>query len=339
MRFVAEDVGSLSRALSVWEYAEYCFTALVVVACVGEYIADFTDWFTGGEKEHKEHLARVSTVILVAALALELTCLVKTNSLSGRVIGSLGDKAEHADKEARQAVNDSGIAEKQSVQATIDADKASGSSSAAQTASGTAMTLAQGARREADSFEKDIASAKTQAASAESHLADALNQAANATAELDRLKSARTLMHVPELISTLKAFKGTEYTFNAVCADNECITLLQQLDSVLQSAEWKRGSAVGGFPAIKVFGNDSYAVPQALTSGLRVSVESTESMEVLKAKPIADLPSSIRAAIALIETLYPNLDPPQQSQADSNLIHVDKGSSTVVRISVGRKQV
>lgn len=174
MIFTAEDGASLSKSLSCWEDAEYFFTFLVAVACAGEYVADFTNWFTGGAEELKQRLAKASTLLLIVALSLELTCLVKTNSLSGLLIGSLSDKAEKAEKDAKQAIGDSAVAETQSGQAMTDAGKATDASTAAVTASGNAKTfasnalnLARGARREADSFEEGIVSAKEKAANAE----------------------------------------------------------------------------------------------------------------------------------------------------------------------------
>lgn len=96
MIFVASDLAALSTALSWWEDAEYFFTALVIIACFGEYAADFTDWFTDGEELKKRHLAKYSTLLLVASLSLELVCLVRTNILSSMVIGSLGEQAGRA---------------------------------------------------------------------------------------------------------------------------------------------------------------------------------------------------------------------------------------------------
>jgi hypothetical protein len=110
MTFTAVDVASLSKSLSRWESAEYVFATLVAVACAGEYVADFTDWFTGGIEEQKKRLAKRSTLLLIAALALELTCLVKTNSISGLLIGSLSDKAEKADTKAQSAFDKAGEA-------------------------------------------------------------------------------------------------------------------------------------------------------------------------------------------------------------------------------------
>jgi hypothetical protein len=82
--------------MSHWELAEYISCGLVTTACFGEFIADFTDWFTGGAKEKKERLAKLSTLLLIASLALELICLVRTNQISGKLIGSLAEKAEEA---------------------------------------------------------------------------------------------------------------------------------------------------------------------------------------------------------------------------------------------------
>jgi len=79
---MASDVGSLARALYWWEIAEYAFAALVTIGCVGEYIADFKNWFTGGVKERRDKLAKRSTLLLIFGLAFELMCLVKTNRIS-----------------------------------------------------------------------------------------------------------------------------------------------------------------------------------------------------------------------------------------------------------------
>jgi hypothetical protein len=250
MIFTAEDAASLSKSLSRWEGAEYFFTFLVAIACAGEYVADFTNWFTGGAEELKRRLAKASTLLLIVALSLELTCLVRTNSLSGLLIGSLSDKAENAEKDAKQAIGDSAIAETQSGQAVIDAGKATDASTAAVRASGNAKTfassalnLARGARQEADSFKKDIASAKTLAADAESHLANALQQAANATAELNRLKTGRSLSKEQQerIAAHIARFPGTPFDI-WVSADSDSTALMELIDSVLRSANWKFNS-------------------------------------------------------------------------------------------------
>ena len=88
----SSDVASLARGLWWWEHAEYLFAALVTVACFGEYLAEFSKrpWII----EHKEGLSKRSTLLLIGALSFELICLVNTNDISGRVIGSVQLKLE-----------------------------------------------------------------------------------------------------------------------------------------------------------------------------------------------------------------------------------------------------
>jgi hypothetical protein len=110
MIFTPSDVSSLSQSLHHWEIAEYIFEGLVIIACAGELVAEL------GRKcltrARRDRIGLLSTILLVAALSMELICLVKTNELSGRVIGSLSDKAEAADSKAQSAVDKSSLAEK-----------------------------------------------------------------------------------------------------------------------------------------------------------------------------------------------------------------------------------
>jgi hypothetical protein len=184
MIFTASDVSSLTG----WEWGEYISEAFVIVGCAGELIADFGRKCL--TKAHRDRVERLSTILLVAALSASLTCLVRTNELSGNVIGSLGAKADEADEKAKTAITDSSTALSQAKDALTKAGKAQDSfgrtedeANKAQAASFSALTLASGARKEADSFEADIKSAKQQAAEAEAHLAEAKKQAVAAEDE------------------------------------------------------------------------------------------------------------------------------------------------------------
>jgi len=234
MIFTAEDVASLSTSLSRWEDAEYVCAFLVAVACAGEYIADFTDWFTGGIEERKRRLAKRSTLLLIVALALELTCLVKTNSLSGLLIGSLSDKAEKAEEDAKRAITDSAIAERQSTQAENDAGKAVADSSTAINMSGKANDLAQGARREADSFEQDIKSAKKQVG----ELTKEIFVAKNDLVVLQSLVSARHVLadKIEPFKERLKPLKGKTVVTLSYAPDEEAKYFCKSIVSLLQSA-------------------------------------------------------------------------------------------------------
>jgi hypothetical protein len=193
MSLTPPEVGSLTSSMVRWEFAEYVFAALVTLACVGEGIAEFSKWFRGDDnKEKRERLSKWSTIVLSCALALELVCLIKTNELSGKVIGSLDEKARDASEKALAALSDSTSATTKSEHAVSDAnsakqasEKAALESETAQKVASSAIDLATGAREEADSFEHDIVAAKQQATNAESHLADAMKEATHAELEVE----------------------------------------------------------------------------------------------------------------------------------------------------------
>jgi hypothetical protein len=237
------DVELLSRSLSHWEIAEYVSSGLVTLACIGEYLADFTDRFTGGEKVSKERLARASTLVLVAALAFELICLVRTNELSGEVIGSLGSQALAADGKARRAIADSDAAITQSEQARAQAESAEDSAGKAVASSSNALATASGARKEADSFEKDIVSAKEQAAKAEAHLAESLQRAAAAeqkAADVSEKLADRTLSleQQQSIAKKLGRFSGQGYKIVPYWDSQESYGIANRIHQALQMAHW-----------------------------------------------------------------------------------------------------
>ncbi|MGB9206316.1 MAG: hypothetical protein WCB94_20325 [Terriglobales bacterium] len=356
MIFTASDVASLSSSLSRWEWGEYISEAFVIIACAGELVADLeTTWLT---QERKKHLQRRSTILLVAALSVALICLVRTNELSGSAIGSLGEKAEDADSKASKAITDSGTAQSKADTANTTAGdaltkagraaeslgKAEGEAKTAQSAASNALTIskdanriASGARQEADTFEADIKYAKQQAADAETHLADALQRAANAEAELQRIKTPRSLTDPSAMTDALKVFKDAEYTVIGCFQDQESIDLLVQLDKVLANAGWKRVKppSQNSFGDIQLNISKDFGVPVTTRSGVYVAVQSTETVDALKATPLPMLPVYIRAAMALKKGLATGINPAEADLASS--LTVETGSSTSVFIIVGKK--
>lgn len=109
MIFTDSGVSSVSQSLYRWELTEYISEAFVILACAGELVADLGERWLGDQQ--KRHLERRSTILLVAALSISLISLVRTNELSGSVIGSLGEKARIADEKAQSALDKSGTAE------------------------------------------------------------------------------------------------------------------------------------------------------------------------------------------------------------------------------------
>lgn len=338
MTLTPSDVASLTASLSRWELGEYVCAGLVTIACVGEYTATFKNWFTGGVKEQKERLEKLSTLLLIVGLAIELVCLVRTNQISGKVIGSLNYLAEEASAKSQKALTDADVAIGKARIAVEESGNAKVQSSAAKESASHAGILARGARQEADSFEKDIASAKEQAASAESDLADALRQSSAAQLELNRIKEPRSLTDVPSLVATLKAFAGTEYTFSGVGVDDDSENLVVAIDKVLYNAGWKRGKPIREIPLLsfKILGSPQggFSIPEATTSGIRISIESPKDVSVLKLKPVSELPMYIRAAGSLWLNIVSRLSPPEEHPKS---IIIDKGSSKTVKISVGAK--
>lgn len=202
MSLIAPDVEALSRLLSRWEWGEYISEMFVIVACAGEWIADLkATWLT---LEQKSHLQRRSTILLIASLSLSLGCLIRTNELSGNVIGSLGDKAANADREARRAVFDSLHADSESSDALLQASQASARA-------GKAQSDVSATEREAKELDKDL---------------DAVRW----------VVSARRIQDEDGLEQDLRQFKGIPIVFDSYVGDEEAYWLCAQLANIAHKA-------------------------------------------------------------------------------------------------------
>jgi len=207
-------------------------------------------------------------------------------------------------------------------------------------ASRNAVSLATGARTEADSFERDITSAKTQAADAESHLADALQRAANAEAELYRLRTPRSLIRTDELIAALKLFSGTEYTLN-VFMDDESIQFTKSVAKVLDDAGWHRKQPTSlslGIPVVEiVFGQSAERVPACLDTGISLHAHAIESLSVLQSLPVTSLPKTVQAAVALASAIGPSISPADKRNVAEGVVDPKPGQGLPLTICVGKK--
>ena len=112
----------------------------------------------------KRQAARLSTLLLITALAGELICLVKTNRISGQLLGSLNVLANDAFSKASVAKDTSDIAKGQSADAAAQAKSAkliseeSGKKSdAAALSASSAVNLAKNVRSVAKSLQQDLA--------------------------------------------------------------------------------------------------------------------------------------------------------------------------------------
>lgn len=332
MTLTPSDVASASRWLSFWEIIEYTSEAVVFLGCVGEFVAEYTKWRT---EEYRHALGRRSLVFLTLGIGMGLLSLIQTNALSSVVLESLGQKAERVGKTAQLASETADAAIFKSTQATAASGDAISTSNKAEGIASNALVLARGARKEADSFERDIVSAKKQAADAESHLAEALKRAADASTELERIKSPRSLTNISGLIDSLRHFSGTEFIFGSVFGDEESFQLLVQIDNVLERAGWKRikhSNMNIGIPARQIAGRDDI-VNIGFGTGVEIEVESTETLQALQSLSRERLPSYVRTAIALNEAILPHVSPSEHATA----VNVVSGSSHVIRVKVGKK--
>jgi hypothetical protein len=228
MSLDASDVSALADTLTKWEYAEYFFAGLVTLACLGEFVAEFTDWFTKGIEERKKRLGKRSTLVLVGALAFELICLVKTNSLSGKLIVSINEQSQGAVDKSKKALEDSNIAIARSGVAIGTATVAASTSDRANHIASNAVNLSRGARQEADSFEKDIIASKEQLA------------LMSARYKLIRKGEA-------EFLKAIDLFPGQKIELQACRAletDIETNALSQSILELLTKARWDIHSAV-----------------------------------------------------------------------------------------------
>lgn len=96
------DIPSLDAILTRWEYGEYASAAIVIAGVVGEFLADFTNICgVRQSRDRRDRVGKISTLILLAGLALELVCIVRANILSSRIIASLGQQTAQAVATAR----------------------------------------------------------------------------------------------------------------------------------------------------------------------------------------------------------------------------------------------
>jgi hypothetical protein len=106
-----------------------------------------------------------------------------------------------------------------------------------------------------------------------------------------------------------------------------------QLDKVLAGAGWTRDKSSLGDIELNI--SKDFAVPITTRSGIFVDVESTETVDTLKATPQPMLPKYIRAAVALRGGLASGINPSQDDLAKP--FPVVPGNSTSVFIIVGKK--
>ncbi len=123
----------LSSSLLFWEIAGYVCTFVVILGCIGEYIAEFTGIPKSDERKHR--ISKLSLIILTMGIAGELLTAIRSSQISGEVISDLQTSV----RDAKQS-------------ATVAADAAK----RANTAAGEAKTKADAVGVEADKLDSRI---------------------------------------------------------------------------------------------------------------------------------------------------------------------------------------
>ena len=300
---------------------------LVLTGVIGEYFAEIDEDEVEISKRLRKRIKQLSMAVLLLGLGGDLLGIVMGQAEMTTLTKEAGDAATSA-----KIAHD----EADSVKAIADASREDAKD---------ALVKAREAQGELAQAEAD--SAKAQAAASNSldiankamaHLSEAAIRADELTDRLKRLTTPRSLTSVPQVVASLKQFKGTEYLFGGICADEECADLLKSIDSVLQQAEWKRLKSEGGFPALNVFPEDPLGIKVTLEVGIKISTEVPNPSELVARQDIAHSPNNVQAATVLDFLLSGNVNPPEKpDRALAAPVNLIKGTSTAVRIVVGRE--
>jgi hypothetical protein len=262
MVLTPSELEAASRSAKLWEIGEYLGEAVVFLACVGELIAEYSKFRS---EDWRHSLGRRSLIALILGLGLGLVSLIKTNSLSGMVIDSLGNQIGEAGEKAQQASDASRSAISNSRQAEEESSNALTTSGTAKTAASTSLILARGARQEADTFEKRLGGAEHKADEAEQHLAETLKRATEAESEANRLKDrfSDRAINIDVLANDLTRVSGQSFRVTPY-GNREPLALARQLFDALLKAGWLpegQQESHGLFPGI--IGLEVYLHPRA----------------------------------------------------------------------------
>jgi multidrug efflux pump subunit AcrA (membrane-fusion protein) len=330
---------ALEKSLDFWGLLLLLSTAVVVFGLVVEYWHDVEEfWLIAhwpmAAFPWDKFKTLVGGILVTIGVAGELIVTYKAS----RVETQLRENSHRIEAFLTQQAGD---AVQSAKMAHAEADAVKGMADEARADAKDALAKAQAAQRELAHAEADAAKAQAAAAKAlstadkaESHLTEVVKRANELTEQLKRVTTPRSLPDSAQVVTSLKPFKGTEYMFTGVCGDAECIKLLRDIEKVLGLAEWKRVKAPHKFPGFVLWGKreDDDGAGFDFEPGVKVSADIARPEMANLSE--SQLPQYLRAAIALNATLRSSISPPENT---GKLIDVTNGSSTTVRISVGRK--
>ncbi len=241
MSLISSFMSLLGASLPFWEWTEYCATGVVIVGCIGEYVAEFKEYPHDLNKRHR--FAKRSLLLLIAGLAVELVALVRTSQLSGQIIAGLNIEAEQAMERASEADERAAKFEKEAEEVRKQVAVSNEHASRAE-------TMAKG-------FEAHIAESNAVAKSAEA-------RAAQARLELSRIQERMadrelTDGQISEIADAIKAFLGQEYDVTPYWDTKESLTIANRISEAMTRGGWKyvpperSGFMLGGITGVQVW--------------------------------------------------------------------------------------
>jgi len=244
MLLSASDVSLLDSALNNWESVEYVAEALVLAGCVGEYFSEFTKIRT---ERWRSGLGKISLLVLIAGLAIELGALIRTNDLAGKEIAVLNGIAAEAGSHAAVAEG---------------------------TAKSFDLKIAE-ARKDAEVAKEEAAKANERA-SVNEREAERLKRE-NLTLEAEIQPRALTLEQQREIGRALLPLAGQKVTVLSLVSDPEGFQLGEQIRAAFKLAHMDvydmngkglggPGEMVGVDVSFWLAGNAAKAVQEALVS-------------------------------------------------------------------------
>jgi hypothetical protein len=109
------DIAALESSAKLWEWVDYIGLFLVLVGVIGESIVEFTDRIKSAFLKPK--IGKVSALVLIVGLSLELISLPKLSAINGRIVAMLNTQAAEAQRAADEARQRAAEAQTQTAQA------------------------------------------------------------------------------------------------------------------------------------------------------------------------------------------------------------------------------
>ena len=324
------DIPAMMRSLKYWEYAAWVATGVVTIGVIGESLHSFTPLF----KRHPWWLNKgnkVSSLVLILAIALEFLTGVWTDTTSDRIVQALSTEAATAKLQAATATSQAA-----KLGVTVD------------TVQAFVQQKETDATHEMEHFQKVASTEQNQADAAISSLAadkEELDRSIVAVkkdqAELaSSLASVDTLRQQVRVLTTHRALSAQQWealtrataSFGPVpfdmsaMHDSDSPDLAFQIGGALKNAGWDWQARPGldslrnlTYPNLPVIGS-------AFTTGLQVNLCDSD---------VRTLEPAVDALYAALEAdnlnIKPNVLPDAQAKAQNDkcgMLHIVVGSRT-----------